>query len=222
MAMARMPSFVVPGAPLHVTQWSNDGGSIFSAVQDRAAFLLDLSEAAALHGCAIHAYVLMVTHVRLLLTPAEADGPRHLMQTLGRRHARYGIRRYARPGGLHDGRLRSAALDPDRRFLACSRLIEMSPVRAGLVSEPAAYAWSSFGFNGHGARDAVLTPHPVYLALGATNAERQQAYRSVFAGPLDGRPIRSGSQRPVGTAPAGGPLPGRTAANLAQAPDPLL
>ena len=58
-------------------------------------------------------------------------------------------------------------------------------MRVGLVSEPVAHRWSSFRANGLGARDAVLTPHPAYLALGATGTERRRAYRALFERRLD-------------------------------------
>jgi putative transposase len=183
--MARMPNIVVPGVPLHVTQPCTGPEPIFFHPQDCARFLIDLGEAAAVFGCAVHAYVLMPQRLRLLLTPAEADGPSRLMHALARRHDRYSGRRYARRGALCAGRLHSTALHSDRDVLACSRHIELDPVREGMVSEPVAHRWSSFRSNGLGARDAVLTPHPTYLALGSSSAERQRAYRALFERRLD-------------------------------------
>lgn len=180
--MARMPRVVVPGYPLHVTQRGHNREPIFFTPRDRAAFLVDLSEAAAQHGCAVHAYVLMTNHVHLLLTPAEADGPSRLMQALGARYVGYVNRTYGRTGALWDGRFRSTVPDSDRHFLACSRYIELNPVRAGLVSDPADYPWSSFRANALGETDAVLSPHTLYLGLGAAATARQQAYRSLFEG----------------------------------------
>ena len=180
--MARMPRVVVPGYPLHVTQRGHNREPIFFTPQDRETFLVDLSEAAAQQGCAVHAYALMTNHVHLLLTPAEADGPSRLMQALGARYVGHVNRAYGRTGTLWDGRFRSSVLDSDRYFVACSRYIELNPVRAGLVSDPGDYRWSSFRANALGETDAVLTPHPLYLGLGATAAARQQAYRSLFEG----------------------------------------
>ena len=71
-------------------------------------------------------------------------------------------------------------------------------MRAGIVSEPVAYRWSSFRANGLGARDAVLTSHPAYLALGASRGERQRAYRALFERRLDAeveRMMRRGPAR---------------------------
>lgn len=223
--MARMPTIVVPGVPLHLTQFGAARQSLFFGPQDCAAFLLDLGEAAAVFGCAVHAYVLMPARVQLLLTPAEPDGPARLMQALQRRCGRRAdgcdgqsaqgrltravagtgvegcaeigarvacqTRSAAGPARATDGAvgderlIRWATLHSDRDFLACCRHIELDPVRAGVVSEPIAYRWSSFRANGLGARDAILTSHPTYLALGATRSDRQRAYRALFEQRLD-------------------------------------
>jgi len=196
--MARMPNIVVPGVPLHVTQLGARHQSFFFDPQDYAAFLLDLGEAAAVFGCAVHAYVLMPDRVRLLLTPAEGDGPSRLMRALGRRHHRLGGGRGIHTGILGGDGLRSTALHSDRDVLACSRHIELDPVRAGMVSEPVAYRWSSFRANGLGGRDAVLTPHPAYLALGPIGADRQRAYRALFERRVDAEAIRLIRRRPLG------------------------
>lgn len=196
--MARMPTIVVPGVPLHVTQLGAARERLFFHPQDYATYLLDLGEAAAVFGCAVHAYVLMPSHLHLLLTPAERDGPARLLQALVRCYDEYLDRRYARRGTLGESDLRVAALHSDRDFLACCRHIELNPVRAGIVSEPVAYRWSSFRANGLGARDAVLTPHPIYLALGESKADRQRAYRALFERRLDAeveRIIRRGPAR---------------------------
>ena len=57
---------------------------------------------------------------------------------------------------------------------------------------------NGFRANGFGARDAVLTPHPVYLALGASAAERQRAYRALFERPVDAEAVRLLRQLPLG------------------------
>ncbi|MGD9951863.1 MAG: hypothetical protein AB7S87_04685, partial [Burkholderiales bacterium] len=69
-----------------------------------------------------------------------------------------------------------------RYVLACMRYIELNPVRAGIVREPARYRWSSYRANALGEDDALVTPHALYCALGRSPAERQAAYRRSFAG----------------------------------------
>ena len=64
-----------------------------------------------------------------------------------------------------------------RYFLACSRYIELNPVRAWMVARPGDHPWSSHGANAEGRVDSLLTPHPEYLALGADPTTRASAYR---------------------------------------------
>ncbi|MGH8621328.1 MAG: hypothetical protein ACRET3_04245 [Burkholderiales bacterium] len=54
-----------------------------------------------------------------------------------------------------------------------------------MVDDPAHYRWSSYRSNGLGQPDPRLTPHPLYLALGRNDKERQAAYRALFLGHLD-------------------------------------
>jgi putative transposase len=46
------------------------------------------------------------------------------------------------------------------------------------------YPWSSYRFNAHGGRDALVSAHDSYLALGATPVERRRAYRAICADPV--------------------------------------
>jgi putative transposase len=65
------------------------------------------------------------------------------------------------------------------------RYIELNPVRAGMVGDPAHYRWSSYCANGLGQNDELLTPHPGYLELGPSGTARQAAYRDLFRAHLD-------------------------------------
>ncbi len=42
----------------------------------------------------------------------------------------------------------------------------MNPVRAGMLSHPEDYRWSSAWANIKGEPDPVIEDHPIYLALG--------------------------------------------------------
>jgi putative transposase len=100
-----------------------------------------------------------------------------------RRHWHSGTTR--RPGTLWEGRYRATAIDGEAYLLACQRYIELNPVRARMVADAAAYRWSSHAAHAAGAADPLVRPHPLYLALGPAAAERQAAYRALFAIALD-------------------------------------
>ena len=72
--MGRLPRYEVPGVPQHVIQRGNNRQPIFADDGDYRAYLGWLGLAAAEHGVAIHAYVLMTNHVHLLVTPNTAGG----------------------------------------------------------------------------------------------------------------------------------------------------
>ena len=65
-------------------------------------------------------------------------------------------------------------------LLQCQRYIELNPVRANMVSDPAGYVWSSYQSNGLGKKIGLYTPHEEYLKLGKTSTHRQKIYRSLF------------------------------------------
>jgi putative transposase len=127
----------------------------------------------------------MTNHVHLLITATHASSPARMMQMLGRSYVRYFNDRHERTGTLWEGRYRSTLVDCERYFLTCSRYVESNPVRAGMVERPDLYRWSSFRCNADGAPDALVTPHPVYMALGKGVWTRRDAYRALFSSALD-------------------------------------
>lgn len=133
----------------------------------------------------------MTNHVHILLTASAARSPSRMMQALGRRYVRYFNDRCERTGTLWEGRFRSSVIDSDRYFFQCSRYIETNPVRAGLVTRPSDYRWSSHRCNAFGTSDALVTVHPLYRELGGHDVARRDAYRAMFASPLDEQAVEN-------------------------------
>ncbi|MEW5881075.1 MAG: transposase, partial [Pseudomonadota bacterium] len=178
--MARLPRLAAAGFPHHVIQRGNDRQTVFREDADYARYLGWLREIAAAHGLLVHAYVLMPNHVHLLATPPTGDALSRVVQSLGRRYVRWFNDKYARSGTLWEGRFRSTVIDADRYLLACSRYIELNPVRAGIVDSPELYRWSSYAHHAGVLVDPLVTDHPLVWALGNTPFERQLAYRRLF------------------------------------------
>lgn len=178
--MARLPRLTAPGLPHHLIQRGNNRQAVFLDEVDCARYLDELGELAEPHRLAIHAYVLMPNHVHLLVTPAEQRTLARVMQALGRRYVRWFNDRHQRTGTLWEGRYRSTVVESGRYLLACMRYIDLNPVRAGLVAEPAPYRWSSHAHHVGLRTDPLITEHAVYWALGNTPFERQLAYRGLF------------------------------------------
>ena len=183
--MARLPRYVLPGQPQHVIQRGNNRSPTFFAADDYRFYLHCLKSAAELHDCAIHAYVLMTNHVHLLLNPGTATAISKVLQSVGRRYVQYVNYTYRRTGTLWEGRFKAAIIDSDNYLLTCYRYIELNPVRAGMVTHPSAYPWSSYRAHADGTEDPLIRDHDLYLGLGRTAADRQQAYRDLFTAHLD-------------------------------------
>ena len=183
--MPRRPRVHLPGQPLHIVQRGHNREACFFAEEDYHAYLHWLGEALVATEVQLHAYVLMTNHVHLLLTPPDAEAIPRMVIALGRRFVQYINRSYHRTGTLWDSRYKSSLIDSDSYLLTCMRYIELNPVRANLAVDPAHYRWSSYRANGLAQADVRLTPHEVYVALGATQAARCGAYRGLFRSELD-------------------------------------
>ncbi len=170
---------------MHLVQRGINREPCFFAEEDYHCYLHWLQKSAADWGCAVHAYVLMTNHVHLLITTQRADGPARLMQSLGRRYVQYINRAYRRSGSLWEGRYKSSVVQAESYLFACMRYIELNPVRAGMVSDPAQYCWSSYRHNGLGQADERLVAHPLYQNLGHDVQERRACYRALFRAELD-------------------------------------
>ncbi|WP_295391935.1 transposase [uncultured Thiodictyon sp.] len=86
----------------------------------------------------------MTNHVHLLVTPASAVSIPQVIIAVGRQYVQYINHSYRRTGTLWDSRYKSSLVQAETYLLFCQRYIELNPVRAGMVADPAEYRWSSY------------------------------------------------------------------------------
>ncbi|MGZ8919130.1 MAG: transposase, partial [Methylobacter sp.] len=178
--MARLPRIIIPGQPQHIIVRGNNRSEIFCCDADYRFYLEKLQAACKKHDCQVHAYVLMTNHVHLLMTPFSEAGLGKTLQMLGRYYVQYFNYCYRRTGTLGEGRYKATLIDSESYLLTCMRYIELNPVRAGMVTDPADYPWSSYRLNALGQADDLVTPHAEYLRLGTDDSERRTAYSALF------------------------------------------
>ena len=177
--MARLPRLTLPGYPHHIIQRGNNRQPIFIDRQDFEAMLALLAETAKKFGVAVHSYVLMDNHFHLLATPTTAEALPLMMQAVGRSYVRRFNQRHGRSGTLWEGRYRSTLIETERYLLACMVYIDLNPVRAGMVTAPGEWRWSSHAHYLGLQHDALVTPHALAWALGNTPFAREAAYRTL-------------------------------------------
>jgi len=101
----------------------------------------------------------MPNHIHLIAVPESEDG---LRLAIGEAHRRYTRRinfREGWKGHLWQGRFASYVMD-EKYLLACARYIEMNPVRAGLITKPGEWPWSSASahISGYDDKLAMVAP----------------------------------------------------------------
>ena len=181
--MPRRARMYIADLPYHIMQRGNNRQACFLEPEDYLFYLELWRKLARRYGVAVHGYVLMTNHIHFLVTPETDTSISRTMKDVGSRYAQHINKTHRRTGTLWEGRHRASLVQSERYLLTCMRYIELNPVRAGMVSRPEEYGWSSYHSNGRG-DTGWLTPHDEYRRLGATNEERCGAYRELFAAQL--------------------------------------
>jgi putative transposase len=182
--MARLARLCIAGLPHLVIQRSRAGEPVLAEARDSHAYLACLREAAATARIALHAFALMPTQVRLLVTPTDAAALGSMMQAAGRRFVGPYNRRHARSGPLWVGRFHATVIEPAQHFVECLRFVESAPVQFGLLEQADAWQWSSAAHHTGRSVVAGLTEQPAWWALGNTPFEREMAYARLLETPL--------------------------------------
>ena len=167
--MARLRRIVVPGHPHLIIHRGRSGMPAFRDAADLQSYVGALADAARVAQVAVHAYALLPTEVRLLVSPQNERGLATLMQAAGRRYVRNFNQKYACSGTPWEGRFRSAVIEREQYFLPCLRFVEGAGGGSDVVSSAAHHL---------GLRvDPLIADHPALWSFGNTPFERHAAYR---------------------------------------------
>lgn len=112
------------------------------------------------------AYCLMPNHVHLILVPGEADGLNRALASPQQKYTWAINRRQGWQGHLWQRRFSSCPMD-EPHTLAAIRYVELNPVRAGLVSTPEQWPWSSTRARIGGTSDGLVTAERPAVAASA-------------------------------------------------------
>ena len=141
--MARQLRLEFPGALYHLTARGNEQQSIFHNDTDRQHFLKLLGREILQQRWRCYAYCLMGNHYHLLLDTPEPNLSRGMRRLNGSYTQRFNWR-HQRVGHLLQGRFKSILVERESYLLELCRYVVLNPVRAGMVSTPAEWAWSSY------------------------------------------------------------------------------
>ncbi len=169
------------GALYHLTLRGNARGEIFLDDTDREVFLDVLAFVVERFGWRIHAYCLMGNHYHLLAETPQPNLSRGMRWLNGVYTQRFN-RRHERVGHVFQGRFKAILVERDSYLLELARYIVLNPVRAGLVSAPNRWRWSSYRATaGEQLAPRWLSVNWILEQFGASEALARDRYRQFVA-----------------------------------------
>ena len=141
--MPRAARIEYPDAVYHVTTRGNRRDAIFEDDRDRERLLAVMASAFARCEARALAYCLMPNHYHVVLHTRHANLS-EVMRHVNGAFTHAFNRRHGRSGHLFQGRFASVHVDREAHLLSACRYVDLNPVRAGLLWDPARWPWSSF------------------------------------------------------------------------------
>jgi putative transposase len=183
--MARIPRsrLVAPGSTHHCFWRSHNRSKVLASDDARRKFLGLLAKYKDRHGILIHSYCLMGTHPHLVCHSILGQPSfSAFWKVVNQCFARWYNLRTGGRGQVVMERLGSPRVQRGGRHeLEVMVYGDMNPVRAGIVSKPGDWPWSSHAHYAFGRVDPLVTEPASFASLGRSAAERHVAYLRLFA-----------------------------------------
>ena len=175
--MARPLRIEYEGGLYHITCKGNEGKDIFIDDHDRIRFLGYLEKNINRYNVIIYAYCLMGNHYHLFSETMEANLSR-FMHALNTSYTVYFNRRHQRIGHLFQGRYKAIIVDKDAYLLELTRYIHLNPIRAGIVTDPEKYRWSSHrSYLDMNKENKLINPDVILSMFSSERGEAVKRYR---------------------------------------------
>lgn len=141
--MSRPLRIEYPGALYHVTSRGNARAMIFLDDADRHCWDFLVGEMCRIFRFSVFAYCQMGNHYHLLVRTNEGKLSRG-MRYLNGEYSRHFNLSHDHVGHVLQGRYKAIVCQDERYLHTLSRYIVLNPLRAGLVSHPGQWEWSSY------------------------------------------------------------------------------
>lgn len=140
--MPRGPRFVFENAFYHVFNRGINKQQIFLSDTDYSFFLKKLNDLKKKYDHSIYAFCLMPNHFHLSIQTRKIPISK-ILSSLSTSYSMYFNRTYSHFGPVFQNRFKSILIESNSYFLKLSQYIYLNPVKAGLVSDPTLYKFSS-------------------------------------------------------------------------------
>jgi len=170
--MPRRPRTFAAGLLYHVIARGNHREATFLDTDDYQAYLHRLALYRTQHAVTLYTYCLMPNHVHLLVRTGAVPLAK-FMQGVQQSYTQRFNRVHDKVGHLFQGRYRAIICQDEPYLATLIRYIHLNPVRAGLVDDPGAYAYSGHDAYVAGRASPVADPSDVLAQLGGVEGYRR-------------------------------------------------
>ncbi|MEN6387850.1 MAG: transposase [Candidatus Cryosericum sp.] len=177
--MSRQARIRIPDGVYHVTTHGDGDMMIFDEPREKWRVLDLLAETAKELDWAMYAWCIMGNHYHLLLkTPADnlSEGMHHINMSYGEWYNKS----RQRHGHVFQDRFFSILITQDSHLLEAVRYVVLNPLRAGLVTAPQEWRWSSYGATARGVPSTVPLSDREVLGMFATEEAESRAVYQEF------------------------------------------
>jgi len=174
--MPRTRRLVSVEAAMHIMCRGNNRQNIFNLDCDKSYYYSLLHQLKEENEIAIFHYCLMDNHLHLIVRLSNQSRISRFMKQVNLSYFVYYKKTYGYTGHLWQGRFKSNIIDTDAYLLQCGKYIELNPVRAGIVTLPEEYSFSSYRHYATESVDSIITSNPAYIGLSNSTEERRKQY----------------------------------------------
>lgn len=157
----------------------NNRNVVFKCDEDYQYYLELVFKYKLEHPFDLYHYCLMNNHVHMLVKTNIASDFSTFMKKINLAYFHHYNKEYGWVGHFWQDRFKSQAVGKDAYFIQCGKYIELNPVRASIVENPADYLYSSYRYYEKGETNHLITPDFMYEEMGKDDAERQAQYRKL-------------------------------------------
>lgn len=132
------------------------------------------------YGVRIYGYNFMSTHIHLVGKVQSIKAFIKFQQIVNSCLAKFINTEFCRYGQAIRDRYEIKLVKNDLQLLTLLMYLDMNPVRAGIVSHPCYYKWTSYHFYADGKPNPILSQAPSFIALSKSEIERRKKYSDLL------------------------------------------
>lgn len=178
--MPAQPRLILSQSFYHVMTRGNNRQTIFRCEDDFRYYLDLIARFKEEYPFNLYHYCLIPNHTHFMIQTKLGKDFSTFMKKLNLAYYQHYKNSYGWVGHLWQGRFKSQPVGKDNYLIQCGKYIELNPVRAGIVSSPQEYEFSSNKYYSEGLPNTIITENIFYSELGRNEKERQSKYQELI------------------------------------------